>query len=206
MSRGAQETASERPRRRVEFAVESRRAFAAREPQALADFFDAFFTPVYSYVLRMVGDVTLAEDLTQEVFVQIYQKLETYDPGRDPQPWVFAIATNQVRSHWRWRQVREKKSAAGAEWEAAADEVAAPDELPLAVMAQDEARERLRAAVEALPEDMRVPVLLRAYEGLAFEDIAAILEITSVAVRKRYSRALARLRDVLVDEDREAAR
>ena len=153
-------------------------------------FFDAFFRPVYAHVLRMVGDVSQAEDLTQEVFVQIHAKVELYDAERDPLPWVFTIATNIIRSHWRHVGVRESKRTDDVPGEALADESATPIE----AVGDDEARSRVATAVSRLPEELRQVVLLRSYEGLAFEAIAQTLELTEVAARKRYSRALARLR------------
>jgi RNA polymerase sigma-70 factor (ECF subfamily) len=57
-------------------------------------------------VRRLVREDHLAEDLTQEVFLQVHRFRERYDPERDPRAWLFTIATNQVRSTWRSRQRR----------------------------------------------------------------------------------------------------
>jgi RNA polymerase sigma factor (sigma-70 family) len=131
------------------FPPELREALARRDPAALARFFDAHFDRVYGYVRRFVADEHAAEDLTQDVFLQVQRALATYDPARDPRPWLFAIATNKLRDHWRARR--------GAGAEASLDE----EELGLPHAASPEASGgrldgeelalRVRAAIDALP-------------------------------------------------------
>jgi RNA polymerase sigma-70 factor (ECF subfamily) len=65
-----------------------------------------------------------------------------------------------------------------------------------------EQEEQVQRAIEALPDQLREVVLLRDYEGLEHEQIADLVGATSAAVRKRYSRALARLGELLQDEER----
>jgi RNA polymerase sigma-70 factor (ECF subfamily) len=167
-----------------------------RDPAALEAFFDAFLPRVYGYVRRLVGEDHLAEDLTQEIFLQVHRSLESYDPTRDIRPWLFSIATNKVRDHWRSRRHREEQGEESAEQEGLA-EVLSATEPPEARLSASELAERVRQAIEALPEGMRMTVLLRVWEGLSFEEIGAILERNEVAVRKRFSRALDVLRQAL---------
>ena len=177
------------------FPPELREALARRDPVALARFFDAHFDRVYGYVRRFVADEHAAEDLTQDVFLQVQRALATYDPTRDPRPWLFAIATNKLRDHWRSRR------GAGAEASLDEEELA----VPLATSGAsagvrldgEELALRVRAAIAALPAGLRATTVLRVHEGLSFEEIARVLERNEVAVRKRYSRALAALRESL---------
>lgn len=166
-----------------------------RDPVALAAFFDAFLPRIYGYVRRLVGDDHLAEDLTQDVFLHIHRALESYDPARDIRPWVFTIATNKVRDHWRSRRHRDAQSEESSEQDAA--EALAAIDPPDARLSAGELEEHVRRAIESLPEGMRMTVLLRVYEELSFEEIGAILERNEVAVRKRFSRALEVLRQAL---------
>ena len=80
-----------------------RAALQRREPAALEVFFDTYFSRVYAYVRRMVDSVEEAEDVTQEVFLRLHDRIGTYDGERDPRPWVFAVASNVLRSWWRRR-------------------------------------------------------------------------------------------------------
>jgi RNA polymerase sigma-70 factor (ECF subfamily) len=174
------------------FPVELRERLARREPTALAAFFDAYFDRVFAYLRRLVPDEHLAEDLTQDVFLQAHRGLASYDPSRDPRPWLFTIATNRLRDHWRSRSAQANLDSE--------DLGRSPESVPAAVelpASEAELALRVRAAIEALPEGLRVPVLLRVYEGLSFEDIGRILERNEAAARKRYSRGLAALREAL---------
>lgn len=174
------------------FPHELREGLARREPAALARFFDVYFERVHAYLRRLVGDEHLAEDLTQDVFLQAHRALPSYDPARDPRPWLFTIATNKLRDHWRSRAAQGSNALTLLDHEELVAEA-----VPAASAAASDGADldaRVRAAIEALPGGLRATVLLRVYEGLSFEDIGRILERNEAAARKRYSRALAALR------------
>jgi RNA polymerase sigma factor (sigma-70 family) len=179
------------------FPVELRERLARRDPAALARFFDVHFDRVYAYLRRLVGDEHQAEDLTQEVFLHVHRALGTYDPARDPRPWLFTIATNALRDHWRARAARTGVAAVTLDGEELAEPADGRQPAADAAAGAAELAARVRAAVDALPEGLRAPILLRAYEGLPFEDVARIVGCNEVAARKRYSRALAALRGEL---------
>jgi len=179
------------------FPVEMRLRLARREAAALALFFDSFFERVYAYLRRLVGDEHLAEDLTQEVFLQAQRALGSYDPTRDPRPWLYTIATNKLRDHWRARAARGDGAELSLDHEELVERPATVQRAPDAIAGEEELALRVRAAIDALPEGLRATVLLRVYEGLSFEEIGHILGRNEVAVRKRYSRALSALRETL---------
>jgi RNA polymerase sigma-70 factor (ECF subfamily) len=164
-----------------------------REPEALGRFYDAYFERVHAYVRRMVGEEHLAEDLTQDIFMHIHRSLDTYDPVRDLRPWVFTIATNKVRDHWRSRRHRDGRLEASLDDEGMADPVSA-ERGPIARLFDAELGRTLSEAIDELPEPMRQTLVLRYFEGLSFEDIGALVDRNEAAVRKRYSRALEELR------------
>src|SRR5439155_594675 len=81
----------------------------ARDPEALESFFERYFDRVYGLVFRLLGDRTLAEDMTQEVFLKVHRAAHQLDPGRDPAPWIMTIAHNACRDLWRsnaWKLAR----------------------------------------------------------------------------------------------------
>ncbi|MEW6072093.1 MAG: RNA polymerase sigma factor [Planctomycetota bacterium] len=168
----------------------------AREEAALGAFFDLYFPRVHGLVRRLVGDEHLAEDLTQDVFLQVYRALPGYDPARPLRPWVFAIATNRIRDHWRSRRHQDAAREAPIDGEEES-ELAALLPAPDVGLLAGEAAAAVRQAVDALPEGIRVTVLLRAFEGLSFGAIGAMLALEEPAVRKRYSRGLGLLRAAL---------
>jgi RNA polymerase sigma factor (sigma-70 family) len=148
----------------------------------------------------MLGEDHLAEDVTQEVFVHMQRSISTYDPARELGPWVFTIATNKVRDHWRSR--RHSASQRETSLDAGDDETAnydPPDRArgPLPELVNEELRAELDAAIDALPPSMRETLILRWYEELSFEEIGRMIARNEAAARKRYSRAFEELRHQL---------
>lgn len=167
------------------------------DPEAVARFFDLYCDRVYGYIRGLLHDEHLAEDLTQDVFASIHGRLSAYDPQRDLAPWVFTIATNKVRDYWRSRRHQDSRLESSIENDERPLQV--PDDRggPRRELELEELGAEVRRAVEQLPDGMRQTVVLRIFEGLSFEAIGGILERSEIAVRKRYSRALAVLRDLL---------
>lgn len=176
-------------------------ALAERRPEALERFYDVYFEKVHGYVRRLVEDEHAAEDLCQDIFMHLQRSLSSYDPRRSLRPWVFTIATNKVRDYWSSRTFQDR---------AAADLGGDDDELPRARRVRSDQergpRESLAGlelgmavakAVEQLPQPLRQTLVLRYFEGLSFAEIARVMERNEVAVRKRYSRALEELRELL---------
>lgn len=167
------------------------RLVGQRVPEAMNAFFDHYFDRVYAYVVTLVRDPILGQDLAQEAFLRMHRAIHRMDPGRDPSGWVFTIVTNTVRDHWRSRQHRD--AAREVEWTPENDTLAGGDDGPERSLEQKEAAEAVRRALDALSPADREVILLRNFEGLATGEIAAILGTSHDAVRQRHSRALARL-------------
>lgn len=177
----------------------------ARDREALGRFYEIYFERIHGYVRRMVGDETLAEDVTQDVFLHLQRAIPTFDATRELSPWVFTIATNKVRDLWRSKRHQMDVRGGGFddEGEAPPEAVEARPGPPLQLAAA-ESRATLSAAVEALPTGLRSTFLLRWHEELEFDEIGRILGRNEGAVRKRYSRALGELRRFLEDSARAA--
>src|SRR5205823_2408814 len=142
----------------------------------------AYETPVFNYVLRLVGgDRSLAEDLTQEVFLRVYQGLPRFSLRSKFTTWLFQVTKNRVLDELRAVERRPRAV------------VALEDVPPLEVM--DAPFERLEAidavwrAVEALNVDLKMALLLRDVVGLSYTEIADSLEITLATVKWRIYKA-----------------
>jgi RNA polymerase sigma factor (sigma-70 family) len=171
---------------------------------ATADFEEAFrehFAPVYRFIARRVGGA-LAEDLAAEVFATAYRRRAAYQPHRGAvRSWLYGIATNVVRDHWRAEQQLLELDAR-----------VAPDSLEprSSVQFADAADERVIAAslapriagaLAALNRDQRDVLLLHAWADLSHEEIATALGIAQGTARSRLSRARAALRAQLGEFD-----
>ncbi|MEX1023615.1 MAG: RNA polymerase sigma factor [Planctomycetota bacterium] len=180
-----------------ELSRELRVRLVARDEEALAEMFDVFFERVWAFLRRSVADDGLAEDLTQDVFLRIYQALPRYDPARALRPWIFTIATNRLRDHWRSGAHRLDRQSVDVD--DGALHLPADDGLPADLLEREELAGLVGEAVERLPEGMRLVVQLRAFQDLSFEEIAEVLELQPTAARKRFSRALTMLREDLAN-------
>jgi len=153
-------------------------------------------SPLVNFLHRMVRDTATAEDLAQEVFLRVYRARKQYTPSAKFTTWLFRIATNLALN-----SVRDNRYAKLAvPLDAAADEDAAPMELPAPVMRIDEhmiERDRtefIRRAIASLPEKQRAAVLLHKYEEMDYGEIAKILDCSESALKSLLFRAYESLR------------
>lgn len=163
-------------------------------------FFDQVFPRVYRVVEKMVRQREAAEDVCQEVFYRIHRAIDRLDPERDPLPWVMTIAMNCCRKHWASKAESQAKRTTGIDDHPGLDEridSGAPD--PEALREDAVKRQKIEAALQELPEPMRESIVLHLYAGLGHDEIADSLGIGHAAARKRYSRAIARLGELLED-------
>ena len=133
--------------------------------------------PVFNYVYRMVGDRSLAEDLTQEVFLRAYQGLPKFSLRCRFTTWLFQVAKNRVLDELR---ARERKPASPVVIDDAhgLEVVDAPPE-------RVEAIDAVWRAVAVLNPDLKMALLLRDIVGLSYMEIADSLEITLATVKWR---------------------
>jgi RNA polymerase sigma-70 factor (ECF subfamily) len=165
----------------------------ARDPEAMGRFFETYFDRVYALVFRLLGDRTLAEDAVSDVFLKVHRAADRLDPARDPLPWLVTIATNACRDLWRSGADRMRRRAVDIDDPALAHTLTRGTNDPERDLQAKEREQAVREALAALPEDLRMSVLLYDYAGLSHEAIAERLDITHEAARKRHSRALAAL-------------
>jgi len=161
---------------------------------------------VFSLICRQVRDEGLAADLTQDVFFQAWRKIENYDGRAKFSTWLHRIALNAVVSHHR-KVTAEKRGGASVPLSFGAEEMQEPgaDHRPglAAITRPDQLAEvaelhsRVLDAIEALEPEFRQSVLMRDVDGLSYEEIAELLEISVGTVRSRIHRGRSKLRQVL---------
>jgi RNA polymerase sigma-70 factor (ECF subfamily) len=162
-----------------------------RSPEALNAFFAHFFDRAYGYVATLVGNASLAEDLTQEAFLKMHRAIDRLDPQRDPAPWVFTVISNTVRDHFR--SAAHRASRTQVDLDEAWNVPAEADANPETQLERSERRSAVERAMQRLSPADREVLLLREWEQLTTSEIAAALGLREDAVRQRYSRAVRRL-------------
>ena len=161
----------------------------------------AYETPIFNYVLRLVGDRALAEDLTQEVFLRVYQGLPRFSLRCKFTTWLFQVTKNRVLDELRANDRRPRAIVAL--------EDVPPLEVVDAPVERVEAIDALWRAVEGLNVDLKMALLLRDIVGLSYTEIADALEITLATVKWRIFKAREEVQAALEREgvsfDREPA-
>jgi RNA polymerase sigma-70 factor (ECF subfamily) len=159
-------------------------AESLQRPQAFAVIFDRHFDIVHGYLARRVGPDG-GDDLAAATFVTAFERRATFrdDVSVSARPWLFGIATNLLRNEWRAerRALEAVIALSGIAGESGTDP-------------QPSA---LGEALAALDPDHRDVLLLHAWEGFSYQEIAGALGIKAGTVRSRLSRARARLRPLL---------
>jgi RNA polymerase sigma-70 factor (ECF subfamily) len=139
-------------------------------------------TPVFNYVLRLVGgNRSLAEDLTQEVFLRVYQGLPKFSLRSKFTTWLFQVTKNRVLDELRASERRPRSVVA-------IDDIA-PLEVLDAPIERLEEIDALWRAIEDLSTDLKMALLLRDIVGLSYTEIADSLEITLATVKWRIYKA-----------------
>jgi RNA polymerase sigma-70 factor, ECF subfamily len=141
----------------------------------------AYETPVYNYVMRLVGDRSLAEDLTQEVFLRVFQGLPKFSLRSKFTTWMFQVTKNRVLDELRAHERRPRAVVAL--------EDIPPLEVVDAPVERAESIDSLWRAVERLNPDLKMALLLRDIVGLSYSEIAETLEITLATVKWRIYKA-----------------
>jgi len=141
----------------------------------------AYEQPVFNYVLRLTGDRALSEDLTQEVFLRVFQGLPGFSLRSRFTTWLFQVAKNRVLDELRALE-RRPRAVAALEDIPPLEVVDAPAE-------RAETIDAVWRAVENLNPDLKMALLLRDVVGLSYTEIAETLEITLATVKWRIYKA-----------------
>lgn len=163
--------------------------------------YEAYAERVLNLAYRMTGDEETARDLTQEIFIKVYEHLGSFEHRSRVFTWLYRIAVNHVANHLkkerrrRWVSIMDWRiSDVFREEEAASNVNVAAIEDPADKKLESEERARVVwSAVQTLPPKYRVPLVLWYYDGLSYQEIADTLAISLSAVETRIHRAKKRL-------------
>ncbi len=165
---------------------------------AFEQLYDRHSRIVYSVVLRILRQVPTAEEVVQEVFLQVWRNSGQYDANRGPfVPWLVALARNRALDHLRLKSERQRRLENQDEDQIASlPQVAAAPQFEQAL---DEKRraERVRSLIFSLPAQQKKAIELAYFEGLSHSEIAAALKEPLGTVKSWIRNALLRLRQEL---------
>jgi RNA polymerase sigma factor (sigma-70 family) len=178
-------------------AIEDRELAArlmAGEQAALAEIYDRYVGLVFGMAKRVLGDATKAEDVTQEVFVYVWEQPHRFDPSRGSlRSWLGVLAhhrsVDRVRSEVRRNRGEARVEPVDVVTASAGD---VDDELSGAWLA-----EQVRGALDQLPQEQREAVVLAYFGGRTYRQVATELDIPEGTAKSRLRLALAKLDDLL---------
>jgi RNA polymerase sigma-70 factor (ECF subfamily) len=151
--------------------------------------FTANYPKLAGWVRRLVDDDETAHEIASEAFVRLLSKWTSPDKLDNPQSYLFMIATNLVRDHWR-KTERERRAMRNV--------TAGSDPEPSVNPAQDV---DVRELIERLPAKLRDPFLLHYYAGFGIKEIAALVKRPEGTVKADLYHARARLKEALAERE-----
>ena len=171
----------------------------AGEQSAFEELVTEYQPLVYALILHTVGNAEDARDATQETFLKIYRHFDRFRGEASLKTWICRIAINQAHSTERWWRRRRRDMTRSLD--EPADEFGSVNErftshtlTPEAQAMERERRRHLMQALAGLKKDFRLAVVLRDIQGLSYEEIAGILEISVGTVKSRIARGREMLR------------
>jgi RNA polymerase sigma-70 factor (ECF subfamily) len=171
------------------------RRVASGDQAGAASLYDRHARPLYSLILRIVGDETEAEDVLQDVFAQAFRQAARYDASRGAvAAWLFMMARSRAIDRVRARRTRFEGRTGDAQ---VLDEMPASQPDADSAMLDEEQTRIVRQALGDLPLLQRIAIELAYYEGLSHTEIAERLEQPLGTVKTRIRLGLLKLRDVL---------
>lgn len=173
-----------------------RRYRDAGDREAFATLVHRYEKPLYHYLVRYLRNSALAEEVFQATFLQVHQKCQLFAEGSAVRPWLYRIATNQaidaLRREGRHHAVSldEEHAVGEADARTLLGLLESTTASPLEQLEAEEQAEWTREAVDALPDHLRLAVLLIYFQGLKYQEAAEVLHVPLGTVKSRMHHAL----------------
>jgi RNA polymerase sigma-70 factor, ECF subfamily len=156
--------------------------------------------PVYNLILGMLGDTADAADAAQEVFLKAFKGIRHFRQGSSLKTWLYRIAIREALNHRRWfKRHLHKNISLDAEPEEGFARIDVEDlsATPFEQLAAQEIQDAVQGALQEVPEVFRSAVILRDLEGLSYEEVAEVLDVSVGTVKSRILRGRRALKEIL---------
>jgi RNA polymerase sigma-70 factor (ECF subfamily) len=167
-----------------------------RDSTALEVLYDRYGRPVYSLVLRISQQPASAEEIVQDVFLQLWRSAERFQISRGPlEPWLFTMARNRALDFLRLKREKQRRREDSADSDLAFSVVVRPD--PEGDIDRSRRTEKVRALMSSLPESQRRAIELAFFEGMSHSEISEAMGEALGTVKSWIRGGLLRLRESL---------
>ncbi len=162
------------------------------DQSAFKELFETYSIMVFQVCLHMSGNQQEAEDITQDVFFQVYKSIKSFRAKSKLSSWLYRIAVNlclnyqQKKKQARWFSLDILFESSE---EKTKNIPASPENIPDVLLEKSEKERIIQQAINSLPKQQRVAVILHRYEGLSYQEIAEVMECSVASVESRLHRA-----------------
>jgi RNA polymerase sigma-70 factor, ECF subfamily len=169
-----------------------------------------YHQPIYSLVYRILTDPSDAADTTQEVFLKVFRGMNRFNGDCSLKTWLYRIAIHEASNQRRWwfrhksRETSMERQDEDGNSYGLCDTLPDTNESPLEILAHEEVRARVEQELKQISEPYRTTVVLRDIEGLAYDEIAEVLQVSLGTVKSRLIRGREALKKRLESFVREA--
>ena len=175
-----------------------RKRMASGDESALTEVYDQYASFVYGLALRVIGDPRAAEDVSQDVFVSVWERPEAFDPERGClRTWLGTLAHRRAVDYVRREEARRRRTERDASRRTTVPDV---EEIAVALVTA----ERVRDALDLLPDDQRRAIQLAYFGGKTYRQVAEVLGIPEGTAKSRLRLGLRRIADALEGQGLEA--
>lgn len=159
------------------------------------------YKPIYAFVYRKLGDKETAYDLTQEIFIKVIQRIDSYTNKGQFKSWLYTIAVNHCRDYWKSTAFRQTSQQVELLETLESDQKSVPY-----IFERKETREQVKAAIHSLPDYQREALILKYYHHMKIKEIAAVTESSIPTVKSRLKQGIGKLASMLKrgEEDEQA--
>ena len=175
------------------------RALTGRE-ECFEELVRRYQRPIAAYVYRLVGNYESALDLTQDVFIKIYNSLERYRPEYKFSTWIYKIAHNASVDHLRRNAVRAQSIVGQCDGEEFEIPLESPRPTPEQESERAERRGEIESLIHQLPAIYRELLVLRHAHDMSYDEIAEVTALPLGTVKNRLFRARETLRQMLIQK------
>jgi len=176
------------------------RRLKASDRTAFAEVFEDLYEPLFRYVRSITKNAASARDVTQDVFVRLWDVRESLDPDQSLQAYLYRMARNRAYNHRRDKKSHDEKED---EIRQATNARPAVPPSPAASTERRELQNRLRTWIANLPDRQREALILSRFEGLDHKEIGKVMQISPRTVNNHIVRALKTLRTHVSDYESE---
>jgi RNA polymerase sigma-70 factor (ECF subfamily) len=160
-----------------------------------------YHASVYNLVYGILADSADAADVTQEIFIRVFRGIHGFRRGSSLKTWLYRVSVRQALNHrrWCWRHHRNQISidVENEEGRSPALELHDAEATPFEQLAAQEVQATVRRALAQIPALFRSAIILRDLEGLSYEEVAEVLEVSAGTVKSRILRGRRMLKEIL---------